>query len=193
MSEIEIGNLLYLGLLAAVLLVWLVVHNRESLGRKLQHAAVWGLIFLGTIATVGLWSDIRRAAIPGQAVVASEGRIELPRAPDGHYYVRLEINGTPVRFVVDTGATGVVLTRQDARRAGLGAEDIIFRSSASTANGAVRTAPVRLDSVALGPFEDRNVRAYVNEGEMTTSLLGMTYLSRFGRLEIANGRMILER
>jgi aspartyl protease family protein len=50
-----------------------------------------------------------------------------------------------------------------------------------------------LKDVALGPFHDRDVRAFVNEGEMTKSLLGMEYLNRFARLEINNGRLILER
>ena len=62
-----------------------------------------------------------------------------------------------------------------------------------TANGPVRTAPVRLEDVALGPFHDRDVRAFVNEGEMSKSLLGMEYLNRFARLEINGGRLILER
>ena len=62
-----------------------------------------------------------------------------------------------------------------------------------TAHGPVRTAPVRLDDVAIGPFHDNNVRAFVNEGDMRTSLLGMEYLNTFARIEIAGGRLILER
>jgi len=165
----------------------------EKLGRKLQYLAAWGLIFLGVIAAVGLWGDIRQTVMPRQAVFADEGRVELPRAPDGHYYVSLEINGVPTRFVVDTGATGMVLTRKDAERAGLEAGDLVFQGQASTANGLVQTAPVRLKQVALGPFTDRNLRAYVNQGEMKTSLLGMSYLQRFSRLEIADGKLVLER
>ena len=121
------------------------------------------------------------------------GRIEVPRGPDGHYYLTLDINDAPVRFVVDTGATSMVLTKTDAERVGLTADDLIFYSEAMTANGPVRTAPVRLDDVALGPFHDANVRAFVNEGEMNQSLLGMDYLIRYARLEITNGQLILER
>ena len=87
----------------------------------------------------------------------------------------------------------MVLTKTDAERVGLTADDLIFYSEAMTANGPVRTAPVRLDDVALGPFHDANVRAFVNEGEMNQSLLGMDYLNRYARLEIANGQLILER
>lgn len=193
MSGMEYGNLAYLVLLAVVLVFWFFIQNRQSLNKTLQQGAVWGLIFLGVIAAVGLWGDIRQTVQPQQLVMSEAGRIEVPRGPDGHYYLTLEINDAPVRFVVDTGATSMVLTQADAARVGLSEQDVIFYSEAMTANGVVRTAPVRLEDVALGPFHDSNVRAFVNEGEMTKSLLGMDYLSRFARLEINNGRLILER
>lgn len=193
MSAMDYGNLAYLVLLGAVVVFWFVVQNRQSLNKTLQQGAVWGLIFLGVIAAVGLWGDIRQTVQPQQLVMSEAGRIEVPRGPDGHYYLTLEINEAPVRFVVDTGATSMVLTREDAARVGLNEEDVIFYSEAMTANGLVRTAPVRLADVALGPFHDRDVSAFVNEGEMSKSLLGMDYLNRFARLEINNGRLILER
>ena len=98
MSSVDIGNLAYLVLLAAVLVFWLFVQNRDSLGKKAQAAAAWGLIFLGTVAAIGLWDDIRQTVTPRQSVFAEQGRIELPRAPDGHYYVTLGVNGAPIRF-----------------------------------------------------------------------------------------------
>ena len=193
MSSMDYGNLAYLVLLGAVVTFWFFVQNRQSLNKTLQQGAIWGLIFLGTIAAVGLWGDIRQTVNPQQLVMTDTGRIEVPRGPDGHYYLPLDINDAPVRFVVDTGATSMVLTKTDAERVGLTADDLIFYSEAMTANGPVRTAPVRLDDVALGPFHDANVRAFVNEGEMNQSLLGMDYLNRYARLEIANGQLILER
>ena len=193
MSSMDYGNLAYLVLLGAVVTFWFFVQNRQSLNKTLQQGAIWGLIFLGTIAAVGLWGDIRQTVNPQQLVMTDTGRIEVPRGPDGHYYLTLDINDAPVRFVVDTGATSMVLTKTDAERVGLTADDLIFYSEAMTANGPVRTAPVRLDDVALGPFHDANVRAFVNEGEMNQSLLGMDYLNRYARLEIANGQLILER
>ncbi|MFP7673232.1 TIGR02281 family clan AA aspartic protease [Marivita sp. S0852] len=193
MTSMDYGNLAYLVLLGSVLVFWFFVQNRQSLNKTLQHGAAWGLIFLGVIAAVGLWGDIRQTVLPQQMVLDETGRIEVPRSPDGHYYLTLDINSEPIRFVVDTGATGMVLTLDDAMRIGLSEEDLIFYSEAMTANGPVRTAPVRLDDVALGPFRDQSVRAFVNEGEMSKSLLGMDYLNRFNRLEISGGRLILER
>lgn len=193
MAMVDYAQLTYLVLLASALVFWMLLQNRRTMGRGLQQLAAWALIFLGVVAAYGLWEDIRQTVAPSQAVFAEDGRIELPRAPDGHYYATLDVNGVPVRFVVDTGATAVVLTRDAAERAGFDSSQLMFFSEAMTANGAVRTAPVSLDAVALGPFVDRSVPAYVNAGEMETSLLGMTYLQRFDRLEIARGTMVLER
>ena len=117
----------------------------------------------------------------------------MPRARDGHYYLTLQINGNPIRFVVDTGATEMVLTQADAARVGLDLDSLNYLGRANTANGEVRTAFVRLDQVALGGIVDQNVPAVVNEGEMEGSLLGMGYLQRWGRIEIAGGELVLTR
>ncbi|MFD1343398.1 retropepsin-like aspartic protease family protein [Litorisediminicola beolgyonensis] len=193
MCDFEIGNLLYLVLLGSALVFWAFVQNREALGKKMQALAAWGLIFLGVIAAVGLWEDIRQTVRPSQAVFAEEGRVVLPQEPDGHFYVTLDVNEAPVRFMVDTGATGTVLTERDAERAGLDPATLAFYSEARTANGVIRTAPVTLDNVRLGPFLDTSVPAYVNPGEMEQSLLGMSYLGRFDSLQIRQGELILER
>jgi len=86
-----------------------------------------------------------------------------------------------------------VLSRRDAAAAGIDTGALIFTGRARTANGTVRTAPVRLDSLAIGPFEDRDVRAVVNAGEMDGSLLGMDYLRRFSSVEITGERLVLTR
>ena len=84
-----------------------------------------------------------------------------------------------------------MLTPQDATRAGFDIDRLQFSGQARTANGIVATAPIRLDRVALGPFEERNVRAAVNGGNLDKSLLGMEFLNRFGRLEITRDQLII--
>lgn len=187
------GRLLYLVLLGAAVVFWVFSANRGQGGRLLRQSAVWGLIFVATIAGFGLWQDIRDETAPRQAVLADGGQVSVPRHPDGHFYLTLDIEGTPVRFVVDTGATDMVLTREDAIRVGIDPDRLVYQGRARTANGEVRTARVRLDRVALGPVVDSRVPAWVNEGRMDTSLLGMSYLQRFERLEIAGDRLVLSR
>ncbi|GGE44673.1 retropepsin-like aspartic protease family protein [Actibacterium pelagium] len=193
MSENEIGRLIYLVVLLIAIGGSFLLSSRQNLGKTMQQLSIWGMIFLGFIAGYGLWSDIRSDLSPRQSVFEDSGRIEVPRSFDGHYYLTVTINDTEVDFVVDTGATSIVLSRADARKAGFSENDLRFTGQASTANGMVRTAPVRLDTIAIGPIVDRNVRAWVNEGDLDTSLLGMAYLQRFDTVTFNNGTLILQR
>ncbi len=193
MSNIETGNLIYLIVLLAMVAGWFFMQSREGLNKTLQYAAVWAMIFIGGAAAVGLWQDISRDARVPQMTVAGSDQIIVPRARDGHYYLTAQINEAPIRFVVDTGATDMVLTQADAARAGVDLDSLAYLGRANTANGEVRTAFVRLDEVQLGRVVDRDVSAVVNEGQMEQSLLGMGYLQRWGRIEIAGGELILTR
>ncbi|WP_187430388.1 hypothetical protein ROLI_019530 [Roseobacter fucihabitans] len=193
MDSNDTGRLIYLILLVLMICGWFFTQNRQSMNKTLQQAALWGFIFLGAIAAYGLWDDISQTVRPQQSVFAEAGKIIVPRSPDGHYYIAAEINGAPVRFVLDTGATEIVLTRADASAAGLHPEDLNFTGRAMTANGEVRTAPVRLDTLRLGPAIDQHVTAVVNSGEMSQSLLGMSYLQRWGKIEISGGELTLTR
>ncbi len=192
MSGDQIANLAYLALLATAVGGWFIVQNRGNMGRMAQQAAIWGFLFLGVIAAYGLWSDIRQDVAPTQAMIG-DSRVEIPRGRDGHYMLTLDVNGTPVDFIVDTGASEIVLSQRDADRIGLDPAELAYLGSAQTANGTVRTAAVNLDSMALGGIVDRNIRAVVNEGELDGSLLGMTYLHLYQKIEIENGQMVLIR
>jgi aspartyl protease family protein len=172
---------------------WFFMQTRQGLNRTLQYAAVWAMIFIGGAAAVGLWQDISRDAGRPMMTQTAAGQIVVPREIDGHYYLTLDINNEPVRFVVDTGASEMVLTEADARRVGIDVDGLNYLGRANTANGQVRTAFVKLDTVSLGDVTDRGVGALVNEGQMEQSLLGMGYLQRWGRIEIAHGELILTR
>ncbi|MEP1586508.1 MAG: TIGR02281 family clan AA aspartic protease [Tateyamaria sp.] len=193
MSSDNIAQLAYLGALALVLGGAFLLSSKLKLSQTLQMAAIWALIFIGAIAVVGLWDDLQDDLNPSQTRFDGDGTIEIPRSRDGHYYLTLDINGAPIEFIVDTGASEIVLNANDAKTAGLPAEDLVFLGRAATANGEVRTAPVRLDTVSIGPHTDTNVRAVVNDGELWQSLLGMGYLQNWGRIEIADGKMRLSR
>jgi aspartyl protease family protein len=112
---------------------------------------------------------------------------------NGHYYLEAQVNGVPVTFTVDTGATDLVLSREDARRAGIDPDDLAYLGAADTANGTVRTARVTLEQVALEGIVDRDVRAVVTDGDLDASLLGLSYLHLFSRIEIADGALVLTR
>ncbi len=189
MDEFDWARLSYLLLLLAAVAGWVFVEYRGRLGVALRAAMAWGMIFLGVMAGYVLWQDIAGDVMPRQAV-AEGGAVVLPRHADGHYYVTLTVGGQDVEFIVDTGATNVVLSRPDAERLGLKPAAMAYTGEAMTANGSVRTARVTLADVALGQFRDDFLRAYVTDGEMDISLLGMDYLGRF-RIAIADDEMVL--
>jgi aspartyl protease family protein len=193
MTGDQTATFLYLALLGSVLVGYFFLSHRQSLGQGLRQAALWALIFIGVIAAYGLWSDLRGTVLPRQSVFAEEGRVVVPRSPDGHYHMTLRINGTPVRFTVDTGASDIVLSTEDARRVGIDTDGLAYVGAARTANGTVATARVWLDEVRLGPIADAGVPAVVNRGEMPGSLLGMAYLDRFAEVRIGGGALTLVR
>lgn len=193
MTGVDTGQLIYLIVLLVMVAGWFGLQSRPNMNKTLQYAAIWAMIFVGGAAAVGLWQDISGDTRQTQLSVSGADQVVVPRARDGHYYLDLLVNDAPVRFVVDTGATDMVLTQTDAMRAGINPESLSYLGRAMTANGEVRTALVRLGEVRLGSVTDHGVRAVVNEGEMAQSLLGMGYLQRWGRMEIAEGELVLTR
>ncbi|WP_121063564.1 retropepsin-like aspartic protease family protein [Chachezhania antarctica] len=193
MNGDDYARLGYLALLGCALIAWLLIQNRHSIGRLVQQIVAWVLIFAAAIAVFALWDDIGGALFLQRDATVTSERVEIPRARDGHYYVTIMVNDVPVDFVVDTGATDVVLTAADAERAGFDLDQLSYSGSALTANGRISTAPVSLDRVSLGPNTDYNVRAVVNRSDMQGSLLGVSYLDRWRRIEIADGAMVLSR
>ena len=186
MDSQEIPRLAYLVILLIAVVGWFVAENRNSLGKSFRMMLVWGLIFLGFVAGYGLWEDVRRDVAPRQSVITDGSAIMVPRGRGGHYYLTVNVNGQPVNFIVDTGATDVVLTMDDARRVGLDPDNLPFLGSARTANGTVKTAFTTTDFMSVGPVRYDRVRVAINSGEMEESLLGMSFLSRFERLEISD-------
>jgi aspartyl protease family protein len=101
------------------------------------------------------------------------------------------VNGTPVRFVVDTGASGVALSRTDAARAGIPITDADFTGEARTAGGTIRVAPVRLSRVEIGTIEVRDVPGVVLDVADAMPLLGQSFLGRIDKVSIEGDRMTL--
>jgi aspartyl protease family protein len=115
----------------------------------------------------------------------------VPAGPNGHFALDAKVNGKTVRFMVDTGATGIVLNREDAERVGLRPRARDFSQVASSANGVVRWAPVVLRDVRVGSLSLRQVEASVNGGRLDVSLLGMSFLRRLNGYEVRNDSLVL--
>ncbi|WP_282601733.1 TIGR02281 family clan AA aspartic protease [Paracoccus sp. PARArs4] len=180
-------SLVFYGLLLVFIGGAVIVEFSGRGGRAIRMAAVWAVIFAAGTLAAHWWMGSE------QTVTQDGRRIEARAGPNGHFHLTADVNGQPVRFIVDTGATGIALTREDAARLGLDPDSLRFDGQAMTANGDVPTARVRLDRFTLGGIEDRAVPATVVGGDLGASLLGMSYLRRFARVSFEGERLILER
>lgn len=123
-----------------------------------------------------------RGAVPNSLVFHAD--------PQGHVLVDAFVNDAPVRFLVDTGATMVVLTLKDAAVAGLSRDDLVFSMRTSTANGVARAAPVRLRELRIDQLQVADVDATVVEN-LNISLLGQSFLTRIDGYEMRDGVLTL--
>jgi aspartyl protease family protein len=143
-------------------------------------------------------APLRAAAAQSEAssaeaqAVSTGGPATIAKSSDGHYWADGQVNGAPVRFLVDTGATAVALTPDDARRLGFTPANLNYASRVVTAAGQTRAAPVRLASVTVAGARLENVDALVIEHGLDTSLLGMTYLGRLASFQATRQALILQ-
>ncbi len=122
------------------------------------------------------------------------GNVRIQADRNGHYLNEARIEGRPVDFMVDTGASLVVLRYEDARALGLVYGSDTFEVAVQTANGAAKAHRVKLNSVRLGSIWLDDVDALVmGEGVLRTNLLGMSFLKRLSRYEVRDGMLVLER
>jgi aspartyl protease family protein len=133
-------------------------------------------------------AEAESTAAPMVATV--DGAVRLRRNENGHFYADVEVNGTPIHMLVDTGATGIALSREDARRAGIatsiGMNDVVGQG----ADGSVHGEFVTVDRIALGPATAEQMPAMVlNSGGQ--SLLGQAFLAKFASVEIHGDTMTL--
>ena len=193
MEENDLASFIYLSVLVAVILGSVLMSRRGELGKVFRQAGIWLLIFMGVVALVTSLQDIRQSDKSMSFQKSENGSIIIPKEVDGHYHLTLTINDRTIDFLVDTGASDIVLTRQDAARVGFDPDRLDYWGTANTANGRVRLATVRLETVRLADLVDRNILASVNDAPMEKSLLGMRYLSRFRAIEMTKNQMILRR
>lgn len=130
-----------------------------------------------------------RAPPPG-TVTARPNTLVYRANSQGHVILEGAANGTPVRFLVDTGATLVALTAKDAEAAGISRSDLVFNHNVSTANGVARVASIRLRELRVGQFSVPDVPAVVVE-QLNISLLGQSFLKRLDSYEMRDGMLTL--
>jgi aspartyl protease family protein len=186
------------GIGALVLVISSLVAQKLPIGKAIKMALMWVAIF-GGFFVLFLFKDEGRevwrratAEISGDTGQIEGTTVRLKRDEDGHYWVRASVNGTPVRFMIDSGATTTTLSRASAQAAGL-KPAAGFPVLVDTANGTVELQRAEIDTLSVGSIVQRNAKVLIgSEGLGDTNLLGMNFLSTLKSWRVEGATLILE-
>ena len=183
--------------LAALVSSGLLTVRRVDLGRAARWAAIWVAILIVLVLGYADRADIvstgdrlRSALFPAFAVNRAPQEMVVGRSEGGAFYVMAKVNGAPVRFLIDTGSSEIVLSPADAMRAHVSTSGAPMASE--TANGVGYGAIANLYRLQVGPIEMTNVPVAVNRAPMSASLLGMSFLKRLDTFQVRGDQMILK-
>jgi aspartyl protease family protein len=194
----DIGSLVVKVALAVFIGGLVLTLFRERLWQAIEAILFWAVLGLTLVVAYSYRFELRDTAdrvmaqlMPGHVV--GRGRdVEVVRDMGGDFAVTAHINGARVPMVLDTGASSVVLTQSAAKAAGLPLEVLDYSVNVETANGSTRAAPVTLDRLAVGTLIERSVPALVaKQGQLKSSLLGMSFLNRLESWEVHGDRLLL--
>ena len=183
LEDDDLGRLGYLG--GVLVLLGSGLSMRDFKARQfLRDAGIW--LALGLALVVGysfkddlkpLFSQTVASLSPGTPAEIGNGRVVIKRNQSNDFAVKSNVNDTNIEFIFDTGASAVVLTYDDAVKAGFTPEKLSFGITVSTANGTTQTAPIRIGVLKVGSISRENVRGLIAQrGDLRTSLLGMTFM-----------------
>jgi len=183
------------------LMILLIGSGSGMLGRMkttqaVRDALLWIGIILLLVLGYSFRGDIRHSRVftelvPSRITQSADGGYSIGLGEDGHFHLEAEVNGVLLRFMIDTGASDIVLSPRDAQDVGFDLETLNYTRSFQTANGRVSGAPVRLKVMTVGPMTLRDVPASVNGADMDTSLLGMAFLKQFRRYDVNDDKLTL--
>ena len=182
----------------AALIAASLFSRRLKFGDTARYVAIWtgllamlavGYAYRTEIAEAGL--RIRADLIPAYAQKSGAHDLVLGQDASGGYSVIGEVDGQKVNFMVDTGASDIVLSPADAKRLGVDEAKLDFARQFETANGIGQGAAYTVSSLVVGPITFHKVEVSINRAPMSSSLLGMAFLKRLKSFEVKDGRLYL--
>lgn len=194
-------NSAYLMRMVAILVLVsgsVVMSRRFKFREAVRHVAIWAAIFAVLAIGYTFQDDlqdialrVRSAFTPGYTVARNDSESVLSESEGGNFYVFGTVNGTPIRFLIDTGASDIVLSPSDARLIGIPTENLDYSRIYGTANGVGHGAMATVSRLTVGPISFSDVPVSINQAPMDSSLLGMTFLRRLKSFSIRNHRLYL--
>jgi aspartyl protease family protein len=172
--------------------------RKVDLGATARIVAGWAAIFLVAVTAYALHDDAGRLArkvatalVPDHAIAESVNTMVIGRGESEGFYVVAQVDGAPIRFVIDTGSTDILLSPADARRIGLSPGAADFARPSETANGVAYSAAARVRSLTVGPIQLADVPVSISKEPMSVSLLGMPFLNRLDSFEVKGDQLFL--
>jgi aspartyl protease family protein len=192
-NDVMLGSL-YL-LMATMLVLGALINRREPVAKMLVMAIAWVAIFGGGFVLFTFRDDLSfvaqrlRTEATGEPIVEGS-EVRIPMAIDGHFWVEGAINGSPVKFLVDSGATVTTIDRATAVRAGATVEDARDQL-VRTGNGMIRVSRGRARSLQIAAIERENVGLHIVDGD-DMNVLGMNFLSSLTRWSVEGRWLVLK-
>lgn len=193
------GNFIYF-IIILIPLILSIFRSNIPFNTVLASATGWlGLALLCIILysyqyeIAQIYNRVLGNLAPSLVQTNQDGSVVIHSSQNGHFQAQALVNGARVNFLIDTGASSVVLTPKAAQAAGVDLSGLNYNILVETANGASFTAPIILDNVKIGDIEVRNVKASVSRDNLDISLLGMTFLTRLKGYEVEQGQLTMYR
>lgn len=198
LSSSEQQNLVYSLFLLLFLLSSLFFRKNFKFSQIIKYLTIWSIIAFIIIILYSYRFEfenfknrIAGEINPNKAII-SQDKIIINISADGHFYVNSKINNKPIKFMVDTGASDIVLSLEDAKKIGINIDNLIFNKIYNTANGKVFGASTQVKTLEISGIKFHDVRISVNSAKLDISLLGMSFLRQFNRYEFFQDKLILE-
>jgi aspartyl protease family protein len=191
MDHADNAQLVYSVVILVALVIGYFTSQRHSNAPTIQYALTWIGIFFVLVIAYSFKERIMGELVPSRAI-SEQGQLVIRQSKDNHFYIDILVNGKQINFLVDTGASDIVLNTNDAVAVGLDLNRLKFNKIYNTANGQVRGASARVGRMQIDKVIFNDVPVSVNEGELNVSLLGMSFLDRFQSFKIDGERLYLE-
>ena len=197
----KLPNIVYAVIILSVVIVS-VVNSKISFQQIIKYVGIWVLIIGGLLVVYTyknnmkkIFNDVYVNVVPGvvvEEVKEGENTVTVVANQTGHFFVNSVVNGVDMRFLIDTGATDVALTRYDAKRLGVDLSKLSYTKRVATANDMAWYAPIKLNYIKIGGIVVYNVTASVSsDNGLDTGLLGMSFLNRLKSYQVHNDSLIM--
>jgi aspartyl protease family protein len=193
----EWSNIIYV-IILIVLLIMGFSNKELSLKKFFEYAGLWIIIALVALILYSYrfeFFEVKDRVLsdlfPSKAINKNHQQLTINVSQDGHYYLSIKIKNLPVRFMIDTGASEVVIDKNLAIKLGYDLKNINYNKVFQTANGETYGASIYFDEVDVSGIKFYNIQGSITDSRLATPLLGMTFLQKFYKYEFYRNKLIL--